>query len=426
MSNDEYVKSEWIIEHNWLCKHCKHENLGRDDKCVNCGKPIDSSHEEIIPEDMSKSNSVKDESLIERFKAGPDWVCFYCKHRNLNKETECEECGSKRSEGEEVKETKVISPPPKKKETIIQQPPSSKETENPFRPIPREDKVKEETVFPQPIKKQLDLSFLRYVFGAMLVLLLCFGLKECYTYFFSWMPTKATVTSTQWSYTVTTHQRVIESGNDWESNMPRYSFNISCHQEIRSYHRCNPYNCNPHQESYSCNCTSREECTPRERCRTECRSNRNRSSSCREICRTVNECSTRRTCETCYRTVYDTCYQRCPDYENRCTFQYPSWRQQNHATNTEQNSINITRPSIANNLPLCGSNPEEYVWRSQQLSLCYLEQREYEINFSIHANGESQILHPTTDSEFLTYRTGQVWDARWNRAGGFELVCQAR
>lgn len=83
--------------------------------------------------------------------------------------------------------------------------------------------------------------------------------------------TIARVTETRWNYNVSLFERQIHNGHDWRGSMHTHNFNVVCHSEIRSYHRCNPYQCNPHQESYSCN--PRTTCRNIESCRDVCTSN---------------------------------------------------------------------------------------------------------------------------------------------------------
>lgn len=415
----EYTKKEWIVEHDWKCIHCGYENLGREDKCVNCGKPIDETHKEIIPTDMSYENRVKDKKVEKKLSGNPDWICHYCKHRERAENKSCTECGSEKikkivNSGEATspnstmfQEKKIPEPKPneeKKKEY-------KKPTPSPYR-APQAQQPKE-----QPRDSKLDTRFRQFIYAA-LAILACFGFfligKEIYDYY-RWIPTNAKVIGVNWTASTTIRTRTVLSGHGWRHNEPNHVFNETCHQEISGYHNCNPYSCNPHRESYSCNC--RDVCTPVESCRTVCSSTGRRSSSCREVCSTRNSCRT--SCSTCYRTVTDTCYRRCPDYDDMCDYEYPSWRG-NQTLTTSGRDHTITYPTVATNLLNCGSDPEQLYISSQSNTSCKQTVMTFIVQFDVENLGIRN-KEVETLQEFNRFQINSIIPAFYNQAGNFTL-----
>lgn len=418
----EYTKREWIIEHDWSCIHCGHTNPGREDKCVNCGKPIDETHEEIVPRDMSYENRVKDSETIKILSGKPDWICFYCQHRNRAETSKCIECGSEKvkeavSSGEDTSPSSSMfddaakpAAAPIKKESV----PEKKKQSSPYR---------EPTVTEPPKPQKPDFwarvdekykHIVPYLWAAFICILLFFVGKWLYDYY-RWIPTTAKVVGVSWGATTEIKTRTIQTGHSWRHNEPRYVFNETCHQEISGYHNCNPYSCNPHRESYSCNC--RQVCVPVESCRTVCSSTGRRSSRCREVCSTRNSCRT--SCSTCYRTVTDTCYRRCPDYDDMCDYSYPSWRTVQTLT-TSGRDHNITYPQTSIGLVNCGDDPERNHINNSQIESCKQTEMEFTVQFDVPPLGIRNRNIPNI-GEFNNYRLNSTWPAFYNKAGNFSF-----
>ncbi len=412
----EYTKKEWVIEHDWQCYHCGHKNPGREDKCVVCGKPIDESHSEIIPTDMSYENRVKDAEVEKKLKGNPDWICFYCKHRERAEEKKCTECGSEKEKstvgaGEITFDSEEA---PKSFESKV------KVGSTPTKKIPEEEDnqnfLPEESIFTET-KTDVFQKMGKILIGIFLFLFICFLFKACYDYF-RWIPTTARVTGLSWNATVNIKNRVVLRGRSWRHNEPRHSFNEVCHQEISGYHNCNPYSCNPHQQSYSCNC--RDICRPVESCRTVCTSSGRRSSTCREVCSRSNSCRT--SCSTCYRTVTDTCYRRCPDYDQMCDYSYPSWRNI-QTLRTAGNDHNIIYPEISSSLNECGGDPEQLYISNQSITTCKETNTQYSVHFQVDQVGPRDIEIGSL-SKFRQFTINATFAAEYNHAGSFHLMNQ--
>lgn len=423
----EYTKKEWVIEHDWQCLHCKHTNPGREDKCVNCGKPIDETHSEIIPTDMSYENRVKDAAVEKKLTGNPDWICFYCKHRERAEETKCTECGSEKvkatvNSGEVTFDSDAIV----KAQEILG---SKYQSEHNSSPATETKKVSEPKVNVSqyqstsfygdddeiPVISDDGSNVWKFLIGAVCFFVVCFLLKSCYDYF-RWIPTTAKVTGLAWNATVNIKERVVLQGRSWRHDEPRHSFNEVCHREISGYHNCNPYSCNPHQQSYSCNC--REVCRPVESCRTVCSSSGRRSSTCREVCSASRSCNT--SCSTCYRTVTDTCYHRCPDYDDMCEYSYPSWRNI-QTLRTSGSDHNITYPETSVSLNVCGSDPEQLHIANSAINSCKETNVDYRIYFQVEQVGPRDI-NVNSLSEFRRFNVDTVFPAEYNHAGGFHLT----
>lgn len=444
--SEEYTTKTWAIEHDWKCGHCRKVNKGREDKCASCGKPIDDTHEELVPSDMSYDNRVKDTSVFDDKR--PDWICKYCNHRNRAASNDCAECGSDKSEKKSTVASGQVTipgttlPAPKvdakgrpeyfaeyshtsDMPTIIANP--DYEAPKSERPKPTPSPSGKPLHYREPsfeVEEEIEIStstdfsklFLPvgiFAFGALFIFLL--------HWLFSWHHTTARVSATSWRYEVATVQRSVRSGRSWKDQEPAHSFNESCTTEIRSYHNCDPYRCNPHQVSYDCHCRSWQECTPRTSCRTVCSSSGTRSSSCSERCRTYNDCTTRRSCDTCYRTEYDTCYHRCPDYDQMCSYQYPSWNPVNHAqlSGTDHTPV---RPTLRSQSNLqCPSDPEQLYISNNQVLDCHTDTTTFAVSLDAGEHGVHNFT-PRTLTDYNQYNLNATWGAEYNCAGGFRIL----
>ena len=448
--SEEYTTKTWIIEHDWKCGHCRTFNKGREDKCVACGKPIDDTHEEIIPWDMSYDNRVQDTKVFE--EKNPDWICKYCSHRNRASKGKCEECGSDQSEkkqtvssGQEITPGSKL-PAPKRDDKgrpeyfeeyshtsstpqLIVNPdydgPRSKPASKRPKPTPPPSgkpshyraptftESDDEEVTKVTIESRLLLPVGGFVAVALVVYF--------FFWLFSWHSGTATIFSTSWNYEVSTLQRSIQNGHSWRDQEPAHSFNESCEREIRSYHDCDPYQCNPHQVSYDCRCRSVETCRPSTSCRTVCSSNGTRSSSCSERCRTTTSCSSSTSCDTCYRTAYDTCYHRCPDYDQMCTYQYPRWSPVNRAHLSGSDHTPV-RPTLRAQSNLsCPSDPEQLYIANNGVVDCHQENVTYAVTLDAGERGTRNYT-PTSLTEYNRYHVGATWNIEYNHAGDFRVI----
>ncbi|TXH11388.1 MAG: hypothetical protein E6R04_02060 [Spirochaetes bacterium] len=456
----EYTTKTWTIEHDWKCNHCKTVNKGREDKCVSCGKPIDDTHEEIVPSDMSYENRVKDTEVFSDGK--PDWICKYCSHRNRAVDSTCEECGASTTErkqtvssGQETTPGTTISAPRKDSKgrpeffteyshtspdpEYIKNPEFEKEEkEEQAAAKERNEKTKDAAhyrtpTFQKTTEKQTyskvviqeiqeeKTSSGKKLLGPGLGFLGVALVIYFFYWMFSWHAGTAVISSTSWEYRVTTYQRSVQSGHSWQDQEPAHSFNETCSREIRSYHSCNPYDCNPHRVSYDCNCRSWRECSTTTSCRTVCTRSGNRSSSCSERCTPRTSCETRRSCSTCYRTEYDTCYRRCPDYDNMCSYQYPQWSPGRTAVLTGTNHT-LVRPALqANSNLVCPSDPEQLYIANHSVSDCHKDTTTFAAVLDAGEHG-TQNFTPSSLAEYNRYTTGATWNIEYNHAGQFRVL----
>ena len=189
--------------------------------------------------------------------------------------------------------------------------------------------------------------------------------------------------------------------------------------------QCHPHDCNPHQQSYSCNsqhyqCNPRTEsyscnCTSREcNCRETCTSNRNGYSTCRTSCSTCSSCSTctrtvYSTCEkhdTCYRTVYDTCYDSCPVYDQWCEYDYYTWPVRDRlVTQGSSHDPIFLEPKPQTDPPLKTEHIEEY-----------------SVTFIKNGSQETIAYDPRTLAQFRKFDVGQKWELKKGLLGSPEPV----
>lgn len=93
-----------IREGRWDCESCGTTGIkGRDLICPGCGARRPENVTFYLPDDEQE---VTDEALIERAKAGADWVCEWCGASNPAMREVCKECGAEKGESrsQEVKE----------------------------------------------------------------------------------------------------------------------------------------------------------------------------------------------------------------------------------------------------------------------------------------------------------------------------------
>lgn len=253
------------------------------------------------------------------------------------------------------------------------------------------------------------------IFGVLAVLA---GIIYGCVWLFSWHPTTATVTETTWRYHVDLHRREVRHDSDWKNNEPAHAFNESCHEEIRSYHQCNPYQCNPHQVSFECNCRDDRNCTSRPVCSTSCSNSGNGSSSCSERCRNEESCTTNRVCQTCYRTEYDTCYEQCPDYDQKCEFDFPVWPAI-QAADTMNTDHTLVRPELsAPGNVACPGDPETLYIANPGVTLCTVDSVRFHATFDAGEVGRFPVV-PRSLSEYDRYQIGDRWNAQYNHTGMF-------
>lgn len=304
-------------------------------------------------------------------------MCEYCMGRVRNAEGDCQNCAAKRDEA------------------------NSKVTE----PVKLSDDWEPQgnIASPGPLNKPLIAGAI--VGGVILVSLLVWALWPKHVY--------ATVKATEWSVTTVVYQRQLNHGSGWGT--PAGSFNPVCEVRFKENVPCNPHNCRPHSESYSChsehyqchphsqsyscNCTSRD-CN----CHESCRSLKNGYSKCTTKCSTCRSCSTCSrtvydTCErhdTCTRTVYDTCYDICPVNDQWCTYDYFTWFEIKRMTNSGFSMI--TTP------PVFEQTDPNQTYKTEQIE-------KYTVIF-VDKNNQEYKYEPRDYNDYSRFFTTQTWDLR--------------
>lgn len=290
----------FIIQMLWQCKHCNHRNqglTGEDEglRCKGCGNQR-STEPWIMPDDPTRAPVVTEPVLLRRANAGPVWECGFCRHSERAENQECSVCGAPRGRSEPATPSVRLparSPVPPGAATL-----RSSDIELPLNFRPSHKKW--------------------FIAGALALIALIWLLS----WLFGTHTAVAQVTAVHWERRATVQERHIKAGADWDGNMPGDAFDTDCDRRLRRHERCHPHDCNPHKVSYSCNCSGGD----RYACGTisgSCTSNNNGSARCSSP--TTRYCTRPRTCQTCYRTEYDTCYDQCPVFDNWCEFKHPVW-----------------------------------------------------------------------------------------------------
>ena len=400
-----------IVENTWVCTSCQSTQLGRHMKCQQCGSAKEFDEQDIVP-DPTTAATVTDPELLKQATAGENWQCEYCMSQVRNLHGDCQNCAAKR-DPTNSKVTEPVDPNHEFVEKIAQAIQNSK-----YEPMKTTGSGKglpnlSNRQLPKPKRNLVPF----YIGGgvAAAALLLLFAL---------WPRTiHATVKSINWKYTTVVKQRLSNHGTGW-GTQPE-SYNVSCASKYKGQVQCHPHDCNPHQQSYSCNsqhyqCNPRTEsyscnCTSREcNCRETCTSNRNGYSTCRTSCSTCSSCSTctrtvYSTCEkhdTCYRTVYDTCYDSCPVYDQWCEYDYYTWPVRDRlVTQGSSHDPIFLEPKPQTDPPLKTEHIEEY-----------------SVTFIKNGSQETIAYDPRTLAQFRKFDVGQKWELKKGLLGSPEPV----
>jgi hypothetical protein len=395
-----YVKRKWTVENTWNCDSCNHKNLGRNMKCEKCGSYKEKRETYDTSKNLS-SPAVTDPNLLKMAKAGPNWECSYCKNNVRNSYGECSVCGGPKTEA-------ANNNIPEK------EPVETKPIYNSYNSVQNsldddDDGFKEKSQFSvnnNYNKTQSDNNKGFIVFGVLafipFVLLM--------VWLFTDTDRHVTVSETYWRHTAHLEQRHTLHGSGWQDEAPSGYFNASCETRQHGTHDCNPYNCNPHQESYECGC---HEVSAGESCSESCTSSENGFSECEETCTPQYETE----CDTCYRTEYDTCYEQCPTYEQWCSYDFYRWNVIANSTTQGHNNHDLTDPT-----DLVPTTTNE---GPQRISV----DRFYSVVFAdLHERNETTHLpltfqfEPNGAGDYNRFVTGEHWLIETNRAGNVSPV----
>ena len=229
---------------------------------------------------------------------------------------------------------------------------------------------------------------------------------------FVWLfqPQRATVRVSRmhWARVVVLEEQHDYTGEGWRDLAPSEVYVWDhCASRQRGLVDCHPHDCRCRQMSYDCRCTGGDtypcDCHPS--CQTACTSNRNGSARCTERCRDVcRTCRTPRRCDTCQRTLCDTCYDRCPTYSTWCTYRYHQWdvlavqRREGEGLEAEWPSLSVNAPN-------------QRVRRDEQYGVQFADvtpPRTWSRNFPY--------------ARYRTFHVGDRWEVTWTQEGGFTLL----
>lgn len=350
------IIDEHYVENTWTCTSCQIANRGRDMVCASCSSPKDKS-ESDAPADAS-APAVTDPELLKKAKAGPNRLCPFCDSQNRALDGKCPECGADRGEQK---------PAPDFDRKIA--------IKNNTAKIPASPRIR---------GRESRRAFFIGIAISIAVSVLFVGAF----WLFSSHLTHATVTSATWSITRNLRTRATLHDSGWGS--PSGAFNTSCQTRYYGDRNCNPYDCNAHQESYSCR---PHDC----RCSTYTTTSGQKNG--------FSRVTTHQRCDTCYdscsRSVHDTCYRQCPVYRDWCEYDYYEW-------------------PITATLTTAGSGQNVYDPPLEAGELQRIDQIEdFKAVFS-HKD-RTWSLSPMR-AEYARYAIGSEWSVEVNRAGGFKVL----
>lgn len=371
----------WTVENTWNCSSCSQTQKGRYTRCQNCGSPKEKGETDTINPNAAP---VTDAALLRQAAEARHEVCPYCHTKLRESDRSCPSCAG----GRHSKTAPKRAPEPR------QEAPRPVPDPTPVRPSQRlvandsTDVPKVGTVVPN---KGKILGIIGGVLGLAGLLSLCL-------YLFTPSEVSGRVVTRSWNVVSVLRERVTLHGTGWDETVKGGAFNVSCVRKYKGQERCNPHNCNPHQQSYSCrphdcNCYT----TP-----TSCRDNGNGFSTCSGGDRRCSTCY-----DTCYRTVYDTCWDSCPVYDQWCEYDYYEWPQKDRK---QTHGVDDT-PVLPD---LAAVGPLQRVDVTQTFA----------VSLTGKYHGDVQIwnLTPTTLEEYNTYPVGATWSLKVNRFGKCEPI----
>jgi hypothetical protein len=409
------MSETWIVENTWLCPTCQAQNRGRYMRCQTCGQDRPKESQDIIPNPDS-APQVSDTELLALAYQAPNWECHFCHSQTRDQYGKCQVCGAENNKSSNDLNVLSTHPSPQPEPAAAGMEQQDPEVDQTL--VTTSGSVKGKSYWIIPLKpftmpldqferecknglkqsknklKQFKRRFtsterlhfwikrnktkLFWAVGISTALGLLIGLL---IYLIVPRIVLAPVTSLYWKRTTTIEQRFTKSGEGWGS--PIGAFNSSCHTRQRGTENCHPRQCNPHSQTYNCN--------PRQcNCSNSCTSNKNGFSTCSRSCSTCYS--------SCSRTVYDTCYDQCPVYDNWCIYNYYSWDQ---VFSSKASGINhkVYWPKVPELKPL-----QRYHYEQSYGAIFKIEHDEW--NF-VTANV----------TEFNRYNVKDVWKIKVNRAG---------
>ncbi|MBI9047817.1 MAG: hypothetical protein JEZ00_00240 [Anaerolineaceae bacterium] len=230
-------KSKGFVHLYWSCPHCKAQNIGKQNVCVQCGSPQPENVEFFH---LEASQVITDENEIKRASSGPDIYCPYCGSRNTADSQICVQCGGDIAEGKRRQSGQKVGAFQKgKKQTVAC---STCSAENAFdrttchqcgaglvSKAAKKDIPKSAEQAPKKKMGTVGIIFL-VLFVALFCGFAIWGLSGL----LSKEEIEATVQSTQWQYTVNIERYGPTESKDWQANIPADAYVISCEDQLRS------------------------------------------------------------------------------------------------------------------------------------------------------------------------------------------------
>ncbi len=379
------MRKTWIVENTWTCPTCSASNKGRHLSCQSCGAHKSAQVKDQVP-DGDVAPKVIDPALLELAQAGRNWTCAYCGGQARNPDGACDNCAGPKTEVRTVRFPQLT---PVRKVMFARDPvigdPYRSSAQVIDEPVPD---LRPSYIITRPLYRGLRVWHAGVAAAAV-------GLIGFVIWLFIPHDVDAQVASTRWAYTIELRERHTYAGEGWgrpggKGYYSEPAFNEDCHSKYYGDENCNPYQCNPHQVSYTCNCTSYQ-CS----CSTSCRDNGNGFSTCSQ------SCSTCQSCQTCYRTEYDTCYHRCPVYKTWCQYQYYDW-------------------PVIQQAKTSGTGPEvQWGEVAAPIGLQRIAtHEEYRVDFADADDGEPLCaIEPQTLTDYHKYQEGAAWVVSVSHAG---------
>lgn len=98
-----------VREGKWRCPYCSVVNRGADLACTACGATRDKDVAFFLDDDAPE---VTDEALLEKARAGADWLCQFCQTSNRPGHPRCANCGAERGTSPSRPESEIRTEPP--------------------------------------------------------------------------------------------------------------------------------------------------------------------------------------------------------------------------------------------------------------------------------------------------------------------------
>lgn len=411
-----------IIEMLWGCLVCQGENLGRYKTCQNCGKPRSPDSPEWLPDDTSPMAAVRDDKLLKKFKAGPDWKCLFCQSSQFRANGNCAQCGAEQTRS--TNPTSAIRGSSTRKHKVGEKT-VAKTALHLSEPIVTRGTIPS---FQKPAAPPTTLSILTTATSAQktragivaailgVVVLVLFLVLRTHV-------VDAHVSDVTWSRSIAVERYKVRTHEGWVTEPGAFDV-VDTGRRVHHYdhvrvgsHR------ESYQEDYACgqNCTTvRGSCYTTSR---SCTSNRNGSATCTggdRVCEPdTQSCTTRYCTRTAYRTVDD--YEDQPVYQEWYRYSVWAWDFERSAVTTGKTDAPTWPTDEA--LNLCGAytagsascQKGEQERQGQRVEL-------YVVTFTEDGDTKPITYEPKTEREFTSFHVGDPHKLKIGIAHGVEVL----